>query len=103
MEWNSIPEFYIVLVEPKYGGNIGAVARSMANFNFKNLYLINPCELDGDCFARAMHAQDILNEAKIFHSFDEAIKNLDFLVALHPFKVYRLSCNCCAFYKHENF
>lgn len=81
MEWNNIPEFYIVLVEPKYGGNIGAVARSMANFDFKNLYLVNPCELDGDCYARAMHAQDILNDAKIFPSFDEAIKNLDFLVA----------------------
>ncbi len=81
MEWNSIPEFYIVLVEPKYGGNIGAVARSMANFDFKNLYLINPCNLDGDCYARAMHAQDILNEAKIFPSFNEAIKNLDYLVA----------------------
>jgi len=81
LEWNSIPEFYIVLVEPKYGGNIGAVARSMANFDFKNLYLINPCNLDGDCYARAMHAQDILNEAKIFPSFNEAIKNLDYLVA----------------------
>ena len=81
MEWNSIPEFYIVLVEPKYGGNIGAVARSMANFDFKNLYLINPCELDDDCYARAMHAQDILDDAKIFPSFNEAIKNLDYLVA----------------------
>ena len=81
MELNSIPEFYIVLVEPKYGGNIGAVARSMANFNFKNLYLIKPCDLDGDCYARAMHAQDILNNAKIFTSFEKAIKHLDFLVA----------------------
>ncbi len=81
MEWNSIPEFYIVLIEPKYGGNIGAVARAMANFDFKNLYLINPCDLDGDCYARAMHAQDILNDAKIFPSFDEAIKHLDYLVA----------------------
>jgi len=81
LEWNSIPEFYIVLIEPKYGGNIGAVARAMANFDFKNLYLINPCDLDGDCYARAMHAQDILNDAKIFPSFDEAIKHLDYLVA----------------------
>lgn len=81
MEWNSIPEFYIVLIEPKYGGNIGAIARAMANFDFKNLYLVNPCDLDGDCHARAMHAQDILNDAKIFPSFDEAIKHLDYLVA----------------------
>ncbi len=81
MECNNIPEFYIVLAEPKYGGNIGAIARSMANFGFKNLYLINPCNLNGDCYARAMHAQDILKNAKIFPSFNEAIKNLDYLVA----------------------
>lgn len=81
MEWNSIPEFYIVLVEPKFGGNIGAVARSMANFDFKKLYLVNPCDLDSDCFSRAMHAQDILNKSKTFLSFKEAIKNLDYLVA----------------------
>lgn len=81
MELNHIPEFYIVLVEPKYSGNIGAVARSMSNFDFKNLYLVNPCKLDGDCFARAMHAQNILEDAKIFLSFTEAKQNLDFLVA----------------------
>ncbi len=81
MEWNNIPEFFIVLVEPKYSGNIGAVARSMSNFDFKNLYLVNPCELDDDCFARAMHAQNILKDSKIFHSFTEATKNIDFLVA----------------------
>jgi len=53
----------------------------MANFNFKNLILVNPCELDDDCFARAMHAQEILDEAKIYNSFEDALKNIDFLVA----------------------
>jgi len=53
----------------------------MANFDFKNLILVNPCELDDECFARAMHAQDIIDEAKIFNSFEEAIKNIDYLVA----------------------
>jgi len=53
----------------------------MANFNFKNLILIKPCILDDECFARAMHAQKILNDAKIYNSFDEAIKNIDYLIA----------------------
>jgi tRNA/rRNA methyltransferase len=53
----------------------------MANFDFKQLYLVKPCKLDDECFARAMHAQDILKNAKIFPSFDKAVKNLDFLVA----------------------
>ena len=75
-----IPEFYVVLVEPKYGGNIGAVARAMANFDFKKLFLVNPCKLDEECFARAMHAQNILKNAKTFSSFNEAVSNLDYLV-----------------------
>lgn len=53
----------------------------MANFDFKNLILVNPCELDDECFARAMHAQEILDEAKIKSSFKEALKNIDYLVA----------------------
>jgi TrmH family RNA methyltransferase len=53
----------------------------MANFDFKNLYLVNPCELNDECYARAMHAQKILDNAKTYSSFDEAIKNIDYLVA----------------------
>jgi TrmH family RNA methyltransferase len=53
----------------------------MANFDFKNLYLINPCKLDDESYARAMHAGYILDNAKIFSSFDEAVKEMDYLVA----------------------
>ena len=71
----------MILVEPKYSGNIGAVARLMANFDFKNLILVNPCELDDDCYARAMHAKDILDNAKIFKDYKQAIKKIDYTVA----------------------
>lgn len=77
----KIPEFYIILVEPKYGGNIGSVARVMANFDFKNLLLVNPCKFDDECYSRAMHADNLVDNAKIFKSFEEAIKNLDYIVA----------------------
>ena len=73
--------FYIVLVEPKNSGNIGAVARAMMNFDVDKLYLVNPCELDGVCYARAMHATKILDDAKAFSCFEDAVKNLDYLVA----------------------
>jgi len=53
----------------------------MANFDFKNLYLVNPCELDDECYTRAMHAQKIVDEAKIFTSFEQAVKDIDYLVA----------------------
>jgi tRNA/rRNA methyltransferase len=73
--------FYVVLVEPKYSGNVGAVARTMMNFDVEKLYLVNPCELDTVCYARAMHATKILENAIIFPSFEEATKGLDYLVA----------------------
>lgn len=74
-------EFYVLLVEPKYSGNIGAVARAMMNFDFSKLYLVNPCRLDDECYTRAMHATKILDEAKIYSSFKEAVKDIDYCVA----------------------
>jgi TrmH family RNA methyltransferase len=53
----------------------------MMNFDFKNLYLVNPCNLDDECYTRAMHAKKILDNAKIFSSFEDAVKKLDYLVA----------------------
>ncbi len=80
-EKNPFSLFYVVLVEPKNSGNIGAVARAMMNFDVQNLYLINPCELDNACYARAMHATKILDNARTFDCFSDTAKNLDFLVA----------------------
>lgn len=51
------------------------------NFDFNTLFLINPCELGDDCYARAMHATSIIDNAQIFSSFQEAVKGIDFLVA----------------------
>jgi TrmH family RNA methyltransferase len=53
----------------------------MMNFGFDKLFLINPCKLDDECYARAMHANKILNEAKLFSSFEEATKKMNYLVA----------------------
>jgi TrmH family RNA methyltransferase len=53
----------------------------MANFDFENLYLVNPGKLDDECHARAMHAYGIIDNAKIFSSFEDAIKKISFLVA----------------------
>lgn len=57
----------IILVEPENAGNIGAVARSMANFNLYELYLYRPQadHLSDEALARAKHAQDILRQATI--------------------------------------
>jgi TrmH family RNA methyltransferase len=57
----------IILVEPENSGNVGAVARVMANFGFKDLFLVNPkCQhLNDEARCRAKHAQRILENAKI--------------------------------------
>jgi len=81
MNKSTTTEFIVVLVEPKYGGNVGAVARAMMNFDFQKIYLIKPCDFDNECYARAMHAASILDNAEVFSSFDEAIQNLDYCVA----------------------
>ncbi|MBU0535588.1 MAG: RNA methyltransferase [Nanoarchaeota archaeon] len=56
----------VVLVEPEKAGNIGAVARAMKNFDFKDLILINPKadHLSKESMDRASHAKDVLKKAK---------------------------------------
>ncbi len=56
---------YVILMEPEEQGNVGAVARVMKNFGFKNLVLINPkfSGIDDEAIARAKHAKDILKKS----------------------------------------
>jgi len=67
--------FRVVLVEPQTDGNVGAVARSMGNFGFKELVLVSPCELTEEAYKRAKHGNDILRSAKTVTSFEEALKD----------------------------
>ena len=60
----------VVLVESRNSGNVGAVARGMANFGFKKLILVNPkcSHLSQTARNRAKWAQDVLRKAKIVNS-----------------------------------
>lgn len=74
---------YFVLVETKYSGNIGLSARAIKNFGFRNLILVNPLtRIDGDAFARAMHAKDVLTNAQIYKTLKEfqQKEHIDFLI-----------------------
>jgi len=71
----------IVLVEPSVPGNIGSTARVMKNFGFKDLILINPrTEIKGDAFRFAMHAEDIVENSKIFDSLEDFVPTVSFVV-----------------------
>lgn len=61
----------IILIEPQIPGNIGAIARSMKNFGFKQLILINPCTIDQEAKNRAKHAQEILENAIILQNINQ--------------------------------
>ncbi len=73
--------YSVILVEPKTGGNIGAIARSMENFGLKELILVNPKDLGEEAYIRAMHAQEILDDAIVVESIDEAAKHVDLMAA----------------------
>jgi len=72
---NPINQFVqIVLVETSHPGNIGSVARAMKNMGLANLRLINPKKFPHqDATALAGNATDVLDNAKIFSSIQEAV------------------------------
>ena len=64
----------VVLIEPTHPGNIGATARAMANMGVTDLVLVNPREFPSPVAnARAAGADNILENAEIVDSLDEAI------------------------------
>jgi TrmH family RNA methyltransferase len=57
----------VVLLRPETSGNIGFIARAMANFDLENLILVGAlCDpKDDDAQKKSMHAKGILTKAKI--------------------------------------
>ncbi|WP_342304467.1 RNA methyltransferase [Methanolobus sp. ZRKC5] len=70
----------IVLVEPLYQGNVGSVTRAMKNFGFSDLVLVNPCKLEGEARAMSSHARDLLENARIVSTLEEAIDDCSIII-----------------------
>jgi len=88
----------VILLEPEKPGNIGAVARSMKNFDLSDLWIVNPkTRIDGEARAYAMRGLNILESARITSSFEKALKDVDVVVgtssveARSPSNVSRLA------------
>ncbi|WP_323171840.1 RNA methyltransferase [Natrialba sp. PRR66] len=67
----------VAVVDAKFSGNVGTIARAMKNFGFSDLLLVDPPELDpdGEAYGFAGHArEDVLPNATEL-SFDELVSS----------------------------
>lgn len=78
---SSLHKIKIVLVEPSHPGNIGAAARAAKTMCIENLTLVNPAEFpSGQARARATGALNVLEQAEVCDSLNEAIADCTFVV-----------------------
>lgn len=64
----------VVVVGPKFEGNVGAIARCMANFGVDELYLVNPCEIGDTALNRSKHGDYVLKNAVTVSTMEEAVE-----------------------------
>ncbi len=77
-------KFGFILVKPQLGENIGACARSLKNFGFKQLNIVSPKQSwpNNKAKATSVGAYDIIKKSKIFKETHEAINNFDIVISL---------------------
>jgi len=73
----------IVLIATSHPGNIGAVARAMKTMGFKHLVLVEPKHYPhADATARASGADDVLANATVCSSLEQAITGCHYVFGL---------------------
>jgi len=71
----------VVLVNTSHPGNIGATARAMKNMGLHKLVLVNPLEFpSGVAVGRAASALDILEQARVVTSLEEALEECKLVI-----------------------
>lgn len=74
--------FSFILVEPAVPENVGAAARAIKTMGFSDLRLVNPCDYLSVNARKLAHAStDILENANVFGSLQEALHDIDFAFA----------------------
>lgn len=87
--WKIIP----ILVEPKYGGNIGSIARCATNFSLDEIIMVNPPEIGDEAKAYSMHGRPLLDGATVVDSFDKARSMVDIMVGTSGISTSREKCH----------
>ena len=77
-------KFGFILVKPQLGENIGACARSMKNFGFTKLYIVDPKINfpNHKAKATAVGAYDIISKTKVFHKIERAVNPFNLVISL---------------------
>ncbi len=77
-------KFGFILVKPQLGENIGACARSMKNFGFTKLHIVDPKINfpNHKAKATAVGAFEIINKAKVFDNVENAVSSFDLVISL---------------------
>ena len=77
-------KFGFILVKPQLGENIGACARSMKNFGFHKLHVVEPKINFPNHKAKAtsVGAYDIINRAKVYNNVEDAVSKFNLIVSL---------------------
>ena len=71
----------IVLVETSHTGNMGSTARAMKTMGLTNLWLVNPLvKPDSQAIALAAGASDVIGNAQIVDTLDEALAGCSLVV-----------------------
>ena len=73
---------HFILVEPAVPENIGSAARAIKTMGFTSLRLVNPCNhLSPEAKWLAHGSNDILENSQVFKNLDEALYDIDFVIA----------------------
>jgi tRNA/rRNA methyltransferase len=80
---SPLDKIRVVLSHTSHPGNIGATARAMKTMGLSSLYLVNPRSFpDKEAETRAAGAWDILNDARVCTSLDEALSGTTLAAAI---------------------
>ncbi len=74
-------KFAVILCRPESPENIGLVARNMKNTGFDDLRLVGISSLGKKAFVTAVHAREILKNARLYAKVADATENLDVVFA----------------------
>ena len=79
----SFSNIHFILYKPQLPENIGACARALKNYNFKNLSVVLPKVSfpSKKALATSVGAKNIIQSCKIYNNFEESIKNFNCVIA----------------------